>query len=102
MKLTEYGGNRMSTQQHHHDQGKVRVVIECSLNERARIKMRAACKHMTISEYFLSIAKEEMTRTGKTPNKETLAAMKELDEGGGHSFESIDDFWEQMGINPNA
>ncbi len=35
-------------------------------------------------------------------NKETLAAMKELDEGGGHSFESMEDFWRQMGINPNA
>ncbi len=42
-------------QQHHHD--KVRVVIECSLDERACIKMLAARKHMTISEYFLSKAK---------------------------------------------
>lgn len=91
----------MGTQsQHHHD--KVRVVIECSTDERAYIKMLAARKHMTISEYFLSMAKEEMTKKTKTPNKETLAAMKELDEGGGHSFESLDDFWEQMGMNPNA
>lgn len=81
---------------------KVRVVIECSIDERACIKMLAARKHMTISEYFLSIAKEEMTAKPKIPNKETLAAMKELDEGGGHSFESLEDFWEQMGINPNA
>lgn len=90
------------TSQHHH-QGKVRVVIECSMDERAYIKMLAARKHMTISEYFLSMAKEEMTKKPSTPNKDTLAAMKELDdEGSGHSFESIDDFWEQMGIDPNA
>lgn len=101
MKLTD-GGNGMSTQQHHHGHDKVRVVIECSMDERARIKMLAACKHMTISEYFLSMAEKEMVRKFKVPNKETLAAMKELDEGGGHSFGSIDDFWEQMGINPNA
>lgn len=88
------------TAQHHHD--KVRVVIECSLDERARIKMLAARKHMTISEYFLSMAKEDMTRKPEIPNKETLEAMKEVDEGGGHTFKSIEDFWEQMGINPNA
>jgi alpha-mannosidase len=90
----------MSTQHHRHD--KVRVVIECSLDERACIKMLAARKHMTISEYFLSMAKEEMAPKSKKPNKETLAAMKELDEGEGHSFDSLDDFWEQMGIDPNA
>lgn len=91
----------MATQHHHSD--KVRVVIECSLDERAYIKMIAARNHMTISEYFLSKAKEEMPTTkAKKPNKKTLAAMKELDEGGGHSFKTIDDFWEQMGINPNA
>lgn len=85
--------------QHHN---KVRVVIECTLDERAYIKMLAARKQMTISEYFLSIAKKEMTRKTKIPNQETLAAMKELDEGGGHSFESLEDFWEQMDINPHA
>ena len=81
---------------------KVRVVIECSLDERAYIKMLAARKHMTISEYVLSIAKKEAPQKSKAPNKETFEAMKELDEGKGHSFESLDDFWEQMGINPNA
>lgn len=91
----------MTTQQHHHHT-KVRVVIECSLDERAYIKMLAARKHMTISEYFLSKAKEEMVHKPMKPNKETLASMKELDEGGGHPFESVEDFWGQMGINPDA
>jgi len=87
---------------HQHHPEKVRVVIECSLDERACIKMLAARKHMTISEYFLSIAKKEMTQKPKIPNKETLAAMKEIDEGGGHSFESLEDFWKQMEMNPDA
>lgn len=90
----------MSTKQN--QQSKVRVVIECSLDERAYIKMLAARKHMTISEYFLDMAKEDMANKAKLPNKKTLAAMKELDEGGGHSFGSLEDFWEQMGIDPNA
>lgn len=81
--------------QTHQEKSKVRVVIECSLDERAYIKMLAARKHMTISEYVLSMAKKEMPKKPKVPNKETLKAMKELDEGKGHSFESLDDFWEQ-------
>ena len=55
---------------------------------------------MTISEYFFSFVKEEISN--KTPNKETLASMKEVDEGGGDSFTSLEDFWKQMGIDPNA
>lgn len=87
-------------QPHEH---KVRVVIECSQDERAYIKMQAARKHMTISEYFLAIAKKDIVGDKKSSlsKKETLEAMKELDEGGGHSFESLNDFWEQMGMNLN-
>jgi hypothetical protein len=91
----------MSARSSHH-RDKVRVVIECSLDERAYIKMLAARKHMTISEYFLSKAKEEMVNKTMIPNQETLKAMKELDEGGGHFFESNEDFWKQIGIDPNA
>ncbi len=86
----------------HHRRDRVRVVIECSPDERARIKMLAASKHLSISEYVLSIAKEEVAAKSKMPNKETLSAMKELDEGGGHPFDSMEDFWKQMGINPDA
>jgi hypothetical protein len=73
--------------------------------------MLAARKHMTLSEYFLSMVKSDIaampkapskTKKAKTPNKKTLEAMKELDEGGGYSFDSFDDFWKQMGIDPNA
>jgi hypothetical protein len=88
----------MNTQHH----SKVRVVIDCSVEERAYIKMLAARKHMTISEYFLSMAKEELAGNSRIPNQETLDSMKELEEGGGHSFESLEDFWKQMGMNPNA
>lgn len=83
--------------QQHHD--KVRVIIECSLDERAYIKMLAARKHMTISEYFLSFAREEMPHK---PHKKTLQSMKELDEGGGTAYNSLDDFWKDMGVNFSA
>lgn len=35
-------------------------------------------------------------------NKETLAAIKELDEDHGTRCISIDDFWKQMEMNPEA
>lgn len=38
----------------------------------------------------------------KKSNKETLAAIRELDEGRGTQCSSIDDFWDQMGMSPDA
>jgi hypothetical protein len=90
----------MTTQHHQHE--KVRVVIDCSLEERACIKMLAARKHMTISEYFLSFAKEEMGTKPKIPNKRTLAAHQEALEGGGTSYETLEDFWKDMGVKRRA
>lgn len=87
------------TAQHH---GKVRVVIDCSVEERAYIKMLAARKHMTISEYFLSITKEELSRKSLVPNKTTLAAHQEALDGGGTAYNSMDDFWTDMGIERRA
>jgi hypothetical protein len=90
----------MTMHQRHHE--KVRVVIDCTSEERAYIKMLAARKHMTISEYFLSFAKEELAGRPKIPNKTTLDAHQEALEGGGTSYESMDDFWSDMGIDRRA
>lgn len=81
----------------HYD--KVKMTIECTPNERAYIKMLAAKEHLNLSDLILSYLRKDFPHI---PNKETQAAIKELDDGGGHSFDSIDDFWEQMGMNPNA
>ncbi len=82
--------------QHHHEN--VRVVINCSVEERAYIKMLAARKHMTISEYFLAFAKQEMKANFKIPNKTTLAAHKEALEEGGTSYETMEELWNDMGV----
>ena len=89
----------MNTQRHH---GKVRVVIDCSVEERAYIKMLAARKHMTISEYFLSMAKKEFPNESKIPNKTTLTAHQEALNGEGTAYESMDDFWKDMEIERRA
>lgn len=90
----------MATPQHHPH--KVRVVIDCSAQERAYIKMLAARKQMTISEYFLSFAKEELSSKPEIPNQTTLEAHQEALEDGGTSYTSMDDFWSDMGVNRRA
>lgn len=92
----------MSTNtQHHRD--KVRLTVECSLDERTYIKMLAAKKHMTISEFLLTTVRKVMPHTGgHEPNDETIAALKESREGDLESYKTLDDFWKAMGIDPNA
>lgn len=89
----------MSAQSHPHNE-KVKVTFECSADERAYIKMLAAKAHMTISEFLLSYLRSDLPCK---PNKETQKAM--LDSRNKKNLEhakTIREFWEQMGINPDA
>ena len=85
----------------HHE--KVRLTVECSLDERMYIKMLAAKKHMTISELLLSSFRKLMPPTRSAePNAETREALKESREGKLESYKTLDDFWKAMEIDPNA
>ena len=64
--------------------------------------MLAALKRMTISEYFLSMAKEELASRSKDPNNKTLAAHQEALASGGTAYDSMDDFWADLGIKRRA
>jgi hypothetical protein len=90
----------MNTHKHHH---KVRLSVDCTEEERMYIKMLATKSHMTISEYLLSFARKEMPKCTRShePNKETQQALKEVQEEG-EIFESVDEFWDAMGMNPHA
>lgn len=95
----------MGAQSHAEHQAK--VTITCSYDERLYIKMLAEKAHMNLSEFILSYLRKDFpvkkkTPNKKTPNKKTLAAMKEAEEGGGIECDSIDDFWEKMGIDRSA
>lgn len=81
---------------------KVKLTVECSLDERVYIKSLAAKKHMTISEYLLSHVRKEMP-VSREPNEETKKAMHDVDEGKnlGH-VKTVEEFWMEMGIDPNA
>lgn len=87
----------MSAQSH---PDKVKVTFECSPDERAFIKMLAARARMTISEFLLSYIRPDLPCI---PNRETKKAI--LDSRNkknlGHA-KTIAEFWEQMGMNPDA
>lgn len=94
----------MSSHQQKDHQNKVRLTVECSFNERTYIKMLAAKKHMTISELLLASFREKMPplETEKTPNAETIQALQESREVKLESYKTLADFWDAMGIDPNA
>lgn len=53
----------------------------------------------TDKHHFLSFAEKEIFRKSKILNKTTLEAHQEALEGGGTSYESMDDFWSDMGVD---
>lgn len=89
---------RFYTQLHHN---KAKVTIDCTIDERAYIKMLAARVHMNLSEFILSYLRKDFPQEKKS-NKVTLDAMRESKEGKGMKCDSIENFWEKMGINPSA
>ena len=61
--------------------------------------MLAVKKHVTMSECILSYIRPAMPRV---PNTETQEALKESREKDLKSYNSRDEFWQAMGIDPNA
>lgn len=92
----------MSSHAHHH-RDKVRLTVECSFDERTYIKMLAAKKHMTISDFLLSSVREKIpNRPVHEPNAETIESLKESRNDKLKSYKTLDEFWQAMGIDPNA
>ncbi len=89
----------MGAHSHVPHQEKVKVTFECSIDERTYLKMLAAKKHMTMSEYILSSLRQEMPRT---PNATTIEALMESRESNLQSYKTLEEFWQAMGIDPDA
>lgn len=66
----------MSTHSNTHRE-KVKITIECTLDERAYIKMLAARAHLGLSEFMLSYVRPDFPK-GSKPNKETMESIQEL------------------------
>jgi hypothetical protein len=89
----------MGAQSHAHPE-KVKVTFECSINERTYIKMLATKAHMTISEWLLSHVRHDFPFEPNTETKKALSDSRSKKNLG--KAKSMDEFWEQMGMNPNA
>lgn len=88
----------MSAQSHHHH--KAKVTIDCTVDERAYIKMLAARAHMNLSEFILSYLRKDFPQD--KPNKETMQAIQDTKDGKTTRCESLEDFWDKMGVKPSA
>lgn len=84
--------------QPHHE--KVKMTIECTLDERMYIKMLAAKAHKNLSEFILSYVREDFPQD--IPNKETMQAIQDTKDGKTIRCESLKDFWDKMGVKPSA
>lgn len=88
----------MSIQSH---SNRVKVTIDVSEDERTYIKMLATKKKMTISEFIMSYVRPNITHD--EPNAETQKAMRDVDERKNLTYcNSIEAFWQVVGIDPNA
>lgn len=85
--------------QAHHE--KVKMTIECTLDERIYIKMLAARAHLNLSEFILSYVRSDFPKE-KKPNKKTMEAIREGRKGKGIACKSLEDFWSKMGVEPDA
>lgn len=83
----------------HHHSNKVKLTFECTADERAYIKILAAKEHLNLSDLILSYLRKDFPRQ---PNKETIEALEESRKGKLKSYKNLDEFWEAMGIDPNA
>ena len=88
----------MTSQSHPH---RVKVTIDVSEDERTYIKMLAAKKKMTISEFIMSYVRPNIPHN--EPNTETQKAMNDVDKRKNLTqCNSIEEFWQAVGIDPNA
>ncbi len=85
----------MGAQSHTH---RIKVSIDVSEEERTYIKMIAAKKKMTISEFIMSFVRPNIPHSG--PNAETKKAMKDIEQNKNLSrYKTVDDFWADMGLD---
>lgn len=88
----------MSGQSHPH---RVKVTIDVSEDERTYIKILAAKKKMTISEFIMSYVRPNIPHD--EPNAETQKAMRDANDRKNLTrCNSIEEFWKAVGIDPRA
>lgn len=87
-----------------------RMTIDVAEEDHKQLKALAAVLGKSMRELVVewihqniySAPKKEKAKKTKIPNRKTLEAIKELEEGRGTRCKSLDDFWKKVGIDPNA
>ncbi|PJD94168.1 MAG: hypothetical protein CK425_11880 [Parachlamydia sp.] len=79
-----------------------RLTIDGSIEQKKKIKMLAASKEMSITDFMLELVEEKYTwcplGLSHLPNAETIASMEASERGEGvKSFKSIDDLFKDLG-----
>ncbi len=88
----------MGTQSHVQ---RIKISVDVSEEEKIYIKMIAAKKKMTISEFIMSFVRPNIPHS--EPNAETKKAMREIEENKNlKRYKNVDDFWIDMGLGPNG
>ncbi len=80
-----------------------RLTIDCSSAQKKKIKMLAAAKEMTITDFILQLVEEKYTwcplGLSHKPNAETVASIETSEKRKGvKSFNSMDDLFKDLGI----
>lgn len=80
-----------------------RLTIDCSSEQKKKIKMLAAAKEMSITDFILQLFEEKYNRCSlglsHVPNDETRDSIEASERGEGiERFDSIDDLFKNLGI----
>jgi hypothetical protein len=80
-----------------------RLTIDCSTEQKKKIKMLAASKSMSITDFMLGLVEEKFTwcpvKLSHIPNAQTTASIEASERGEGiKKFKSIGNLFEDLGI----
>lgn len=80
-----------------------RLTIDCSSEQKKKIKMLAASKEMSITDFILGLVEEKYTwcplGLSHMPNAETISSIEASEKGEGvKSFNSMNDLFKDLGI----
>lgn len=80
-----------------------RLTIDCSSEQKKKIKMIAASQEMSITDFMLKLFEEKYTwcplGLSHIPNDETISSIEASEKGEGlKGFESMNDLFKDLGI----
>ncbi len=86
-----------------HRARETRLTIDCSLDQKRKIKMLAASMDMSITDFMLALVEDRYANCpfglNHIPNAETIASIEASERGNGlHTYDSPDDMFKSLGL----